>query len=213
MCASRQQRFSVLSFGGDHSITYPLLKAHAKIHGPLAVLHLDSHTDCYRYIDQLEHGTPFWLSIRDGFIDTSAYIQVGIRGPQSTRGEIEEAQELGARVIPIEACVELGTKALVEQIRAHIGDRKLYISLDIDSIDPAYAPGTGTPEVGGFTSFQMLQILRGLNGLNLVGADIVEVNPQYDHGGITSILAANLGFELISLMGNAIRNEAGSVSN
>ena len=121
------------------------------------------------------------------------------------RGEIEEAQALGARVITIEECFELGTKALIEQIRAHIGDRKLYISLDIDSIDPAYAPGTGTPEVGGFSSFQMLQILRGLNGLNLVGADLVEVNPQYDHGGITSILAANLGFELISLMGNAIR--------
>ena len=191
----------VLTLGGDHSITYPLLKAHAQKYGPLAVIHLDSHTDTYQFHDELEHGNPFWLAIRDGYIDTDAYIQVGLRGPQSDAGEMEEAQNLGARTVTIEECFSLGVPALVELMRAHVGNRQVYISLDIDSIDPSYAPGTGTPEVGGFTSFQMLWLLRGLAGLNIVGADLVEVNPHYDSGAITSILAANLAFEQLSLMG------------
>ncbi|MEM7344104.1 MAG: agmatinase [Chloroflexota bacterium] len=191
----------VMAIGGDHSITYPLLQAHAEKYGPLAVLHLDSHTDCYQAINQLEHGTPFWLAIRDGFIDTDAYIQVGIRGPHSARNEFEEARSLGAKLLTIEDCFEMGVPAIIKFIRDTVGERQLYVTLDIDSVDPAYAPGTGTPEVGGFTSFQMLQLVRGLAGLNVVGADQVEVNPHYDHGAITSILAANLIFELLSVMG------------
>lgn len=194
-----------LTLGGDHSITYPLLRAHAEKHGPLAVIHFDSHTDTYQWHPGLEHGNPFWMAIRDGCIDTDAYIQVGLRGPQSDAGEMEEAQNLGARTVTIEECFELGVKNLVKLMRDHVGDRKVYISLDIDSIDPSYAPGTGTPEVGGFTSFQMLWLLRGLAGLNIVGADLVEVNPQYDASAMTSILAANLAFEELCLLGLAKR--------
>ena len=195
----------LIALGGDHSITYPLLRAHAAKYGPLAVIHLDSHTDTYQGLGELEHGNPFYHAMRDGYIDPEAYIQVGIRGPQSEADELEEAQSIGARVVTIEECFSLGIPNLVELIRAHVGDRNIYISLDIDSIDPAYAPGTGTPEVGGFTSFQMLWLLRGLAGLNIVGADLVEVNPHYDSGAITSILAANLVFEQLCLMGLAKR--------
>lgn len=198
------QDVRVMSLGGDHSITYPLLRAHAQKFGPVALIHFDSHTDCYQVIPQLEHGTPFHLAIRDGFVDTDAYVQVGIRGPQSNEDELKEAESLGADVLTIEKCFELGTSAVVDHIRQKIGDRPVYVTLDIDSIDPAYAPGTGTPEVGGFTSFQMLQLVRGLAGLNVIGADLVEVNPHYDHGAITSILAANLAFELLSVMGKKL---------
>ncbi|MFK7800284.1 MAG: agmatinase, partial [Anaerolineae bacterium] len=203
------QDVRVVSLGGDHSITYPLLRAHAQKHGPVALIHFDSHTDCYQMITQLEHGTPFWLAIRDGFIDTDAYIQVGIRGPQSEEGELEEAESLGADILTIEKCFEMGSAEIVKHIRQKIGDRPVYVTLDIDSLDPAYAPGTGTPEVGGFTSFQMLQMVRGLAGLNVIGADVVEVNPHYDHGAITSILAANLAFELLSVMGKKLLNPTG----
>ena len=200
-----KQDVRVMSLGGDHSITYPLLRAHAEKFGPVALVHFDSHTDCYQVIPQLEHGTPFHLAIRDGFVDTSAYVQVGIRGPQSNEGELKEAEDLGADVLTIEKCFEMGTSAIVDHIRQKVGDRPVYVTLDIDSIDPAYAPGTGTPEVGGFTSFQMLQMVRGLAGLNVIGADLVEVNPHYDHGAITSILAANLAFELLSVMGKNLK--------
>ncbi len=199
------QDIRVMSLGGDHSIAYPLLRAHAEKFGPVALIHFDSHTDCYQVIPQLEHGTPFHLAIRDGFVDTEAYVQVGIRGPQSEVGELEEAESLGADVLTIEKCFEMGTSAIVDHIRKKVGNRPVYITLDIDSIDPAYAPGTGTPEVGGFTSFQMLQMVRGLAGLNVIGADLVEVNPHYDHGAITSILAANLAFELLSVMGQGLK--------
>ena len=191
----------LLTLGGDHSITYPLLRAHTEKYGKPAVIHLDSHTDTYQGLGELEHGNPFYLAMKDGYIDPDAYIQVGIRGPQSEAGELAEAESIGARVVTIEECFELGMPALTSLIRQHVGGRQVYLSLDIDSIDPAYAPGTGTPEVGGFTSFQMLTLLRGLKGLNIMGADLVEVNPHYDSGAITSILAANLAFELLCLMG------------
>ena len=191
----------VMAIGGDHSISYALLRAHAQKYGPVAVVHFDSHTDTYRGITELEHDSSFSLAIRDGFIDTNAYIQVGIRAPQGSRNELEDARDLGARVLTIEECFELGIPSLVNTIRHHVGNRPVYVTLDIDAVDPAYAPGTGTPEVGGFNSYQMLHLVRGLAGLNVIGADQVEVNPHYDHGGITSILAANLIFELLSVMG------------
>ncbi len=192
----------LLTLGGDHSITFPLLRAHTEKYGTPAVIHFDSHTDTYQGLgDELEHGNPFFLAMKHGYIDPEAYIQVGIRGPQSEPDELEEAESIGARVVTIEECFELGMKDLGALIRQHVGDRQLYISLDIDALDPAYAPGTGTPEVGGFTSFQMLTLLRSLRGLNIMGADLVEVNPHYDAGAMTAILAANLAFELLCLMG------------
>ena len=189
---------AVIALGGDHSISLPLLRAHGAQHGPLALIHFDSHTDTYS--EAMDHGTPFYHALKEGLVDREAYIQVGIRGPLYEPNEIDVAQALGARVWTIEACMEQGITAVLQDIQQHIGQRKAYVTLDIDSIDPAYAPGTGTPEVGGFTSYQMLQLVRGLRGLNVVGFDLVEVSPPYDHGDITSILAANLLFEFLSLL-------------
>jgi agmatinase/guanidinopropionase len=197
----------LISLGGDHSVTYPLLKAHAEQYGPLAVVHFDAHTDTYRYLETLEHGTPFYLALKEGFIDPAAYIQVGIRGPLWDPTEVADAQELGAKVLTIETCFGIDMSALSGIIQDTIGHRPVYVSLDIDAVDPAFAPGTGTPEVGGFSSYQMLQLVRGLHGLNLVGFDLVEVNPAYDSGDITSILAANLVFEFLSLLALKKRSE------
>ena len=198
------QDVTVIALGGDHSLSLPLLRAHAAKHGPLAVVHFDSHPDMWtREFGEAfpySHGTPFIRAVEEGLIDTSAYIQVGIRGPVSGPEDYPDATRAGAEMITIGQAFEMGTPAVVETIRAKIGIRKVYVTLDIDATDPAYAPGTGTPEVGGFTSFQMLQMVRGLRGLNLVGFDLVEVNPQYDHGDITAILAANLVFEFLSLL-------------
>jgi len=189
----------MISLGGDHSISYPLLKAHAAKYGPLAVVHFDSHCDTeggYR-----NHGTPFADAFESGLIDTDAYVKVGIRGSIFHSEELKNAEGQGARILPIEQCLEAGIPAVIEQIHDIIGDKQVYVSLDIDVVDPAYAPGTGTPEVGGFTSYQILQLVRGLKGLNTVGFDLVEVSPPYDSPGeITSILAANLVFEFLSLM-------------
>jgi agmatinase len=194
---------TVAALGGDHSITLPLLRAHAKKYGPLAVVHFDSHPDTwnFEYLSQpYSHGTPFRRAFEEKLIDPNAYIQVGIRGPTSGPEDLEDARHLGARILTIQETLEMGPEVLAQNIHETIRGHPVYISLDIDVVDPAYAPGTGTPEVGGFTSIQMLGLLRGLKGLNLVGFDLVEVCPPYDHGDITSILAANLVFELLSIM-------------
>lgn len=194
---------SVAALGGDHSISLPLLRAHADKFGPLAVVHFDSHPDTW---DEeydgfpFSHGTPFIRAIEEGLIDTGAYLQIGIRGPTSGINDLQETRRLGAQIIKIEQAFEMGIPAVIQEIKVKMGDRPVYVSLDIDALDPAYAPGTGTPEVGGFTSFQMLQLVRGLKGLNLVGFDLVEVSPPYDPSEITSILAANLAFEYLSLL-------------
>jgi agmatinase/guanidinopropionase len=199
-----EQGVSVIALGGDHSISLPLLRAHAAKYGPLAVTHFDSHPDTW---DQeyegfpYSHGTPFIRAIEEGLIDTSAYLQIGIRGPTSGVNDLRQARQLGAQIIAIEQAFDMSIPAVLQEIQAVMAGRPVYISLDIDALDPAYAPGTGTPEVGGFTSFQMLQLVRGLKGLNLVGFDLVEVSPPYDHSEITSLLAANLVFEFLSLLG------------
>jgi agmatinase/guanidinopropionase len=188
----------VIALGGDHSITLPLLRAHAARFGPLAVVHFDSHTDTES--GKFDHATPFHHAVKEGLLDPEAYVQVGIRGPLFHPNEVKTAKDLGAKVLVIEDCFEMGIPAIIKTICELIGNRQVYVSLDIDAVDPAYAPGTGTPEVGGFTSYQMLQIVRGLRGLDLIGFDVVEVSPPYDSGEITSILAANLVFEFLSLL-------------
>lgn len=193
----------VISLGGDHSIALPLLRAHAEHHGPLAVVHFDSHCDTGspEFAGRpYSHGTPFRYALEEGLIDKSAYLQIGIRGPSSRATYRSDAEALGARVITIDEAFELGMPNVIKEIHTRIGRRRLYVSLDIDAADPAYAPGTGTPEVGGFTSYQLLQLVRGLAGLDLVGCDLVEVSPPYDHGDITAILAANLVFEFLALL-------------
>jgi agmatinase/guanidinopropionase len=189
----------MISLGGDHSISFPLLKAHAARYGPMAVIHFDSHCDTEE--GYCNHGTPFADAFRAGLIDAGAYIKVGIRGPTFHSDELKNAEHQGARIVTIERCLEDGIPAVIEQIHEVIGDKQVYVSLDIDVVDPAYAPGTGTPEVGGLTSYQILQLVRGLKGLNTVGFDLVEVSPPYDSpADITSILAANLAFEFLSLL-------------
>lgn len=198
-----KEGLTVISLGGDHSIALPLLRAHARKYGRLAVIHFDAHPDTWdtEFGDhKYSHGTPFRRAIEEKLIDTSAYIQIGIRGPTSGAQDYKDALELGARMITIDESMRIGLGGILNEIRQRAGDKPIYVTLDIDSIDPAFAPGTGTPEVGGFSSYQMLQVLRGLKGLNLVGFDLVEVSPPFDHSNITSILAANLVFEFLSLL-------------
>ncbi len=194
---------TAITLGGDHTISYPLLRAYAGKYGPLAVVHFDSHPDTWdsEYPGQAySHGTPFRRAIETDLIDRQAYIQIGIRGPISGADDLKKTRQLGAHILTIGQVFEMGIPAAVESIHTLMGERPVYVSLDIDSLDPAYAPGTGTPEVGGFTSYDMLQLVRGLDGLNLVGFDLVEVAPPYDHSDITAILAANLVFEFLSLL-------------
>ncbi|HSR47005.1 MAG TPA: agmatinase [Anaerolineales bacterium] len=193
---------TVIALGGDHSTTLPLLRAHHARFGPLSVVHFDAHPDTWpkEFGDRpYSHGTSFRRAIEEGLIRSGGYVQVGIRGPTTDADDLPEARRLGARVLGIDEVFDLGIPAVLEIIRA-AANGPTYISLDIDSADPAYAPGTGTPEVGGLSSYNLLHLVRGLRGLDLVGFDLVEVSPPYDHGQITSILAANLVFEMLSLV-------------
>ena len=193
----------VITLGGDHSIALPLLRAHASKYGRLAVIHFDAHPDTWdtEFGEQkYSHGTPFRRAIEEKLIDTSAYIQIGIRGPTSGRKDYEDAIALGARMITIDEAMRLGLGGLLNEIRRRVEGKPVYVTLDIDSLDPAFAPGTGTPEIGGLSSYQMQQLLRGLKGLNLVGFDLVEVSPPFDHANLTAITAANLVFEFLALL-------------
>lgn len=193
----------VITLGGDHSIALPLLRAHASKYGRLAVIHFDAHPDTWdtEFGEQkYSHGTPFRRAIEEKLIDTSAYLQIGIRGPTSGRKDYEEAIALGARMITIDEAMRLGLGGLLNEIRRRVEGKPVYVTLDIDSLDPAFAPGTGTPEIGGLSSYQMQQLLRGLKGLNLVGFDLVEVSPPFDHANLTAITAANLVFEFLALL-------------
>ncbi len=204
-----QSGCTLISLGGDHSTALPLLRAHAKHYGPVNVVHIDAHIDTWEAEFEsvpYSHGTPFRYALQEGLIRKDGYIQVGIRGPVSGENDYAEALALGARMITIHEVMEKGILAVVEEIQQRI-QGPLYISLDIDSADPAYAPGTGTPEVGGLSSYQLLQLVRGLHGLDIIGADVVEVSPPYDHGDITSVLAANLVFEYLSLLALRKRDE------
>lgn len=193
---------TMLTLGGDHSITLPLLRAHAHKYGPLAVIHFDAHPDTWDHefgSNKFSHGTGFRRALEEKLIDNTAYVQIGIRGPTIGPDDYADAIDLGARMITLDEAFFMGIPAVISTIRNHVGDRPVYLSFDIDALDPAFAPGTGTPEVGGFTSQQVLQMLRGLVGLNFIGFDLVEVAPPFDHSGITSILAANLAFEFLAL--------------
>jgi agmatinase len=194
---------TLITLGGDHSITLPLLREHARKHGPVAVVHFDAHPDTWdsEYPGQpYSHGTPFIRAIEERLIQTDAYVQIGIRGPTGGPQDYADALRLGARMITLD---EFRTRTLpdvITEVRNRVGGRPVYVTLDIDCVDPAFAPGTGTPEVGGLTSYEILQMIRGLKGLNCIGFDLVEVSPPYDVAGITAILAANLVFEYLSLL-------------
>lgn len=190
-----------IAIGGDHSITLPVLRALARRHGPLSLVHFDSHPDTWgEYAGSYHyHGSTFRRAIEEGIVDGARLIQIGIRGPIYARDDFEFHAEHGLEVIRIGDVKEQGVARALERV-ARLRGRPLYLSFDIDAVDPAYAPATGTPEVGGLTSYEALCLVRGLRDLDLIGADIVEVAPPYDGpGAITSLLAANLLFEIVSL--------------
>lgn len=192
-----------IGLGGDHSITLALMRAVAKKHGPLAMVHFDSHADINDEVfgQKYNHGTPFRRSLEEGIVDASKSIQVGMRGSLYDPNEHRIAEEeLGYKLIPAHKMVDMGFDAVIEEIKARVGNHPVFLTFDIDFVDPAYAPGTGTPEVGGFTSRETLYMLRKLKDLNFVAFDVVEVAPAYDHGEITSYMAANICFEYISML-------------
>ncbi|GAA4476715.1 agmatinase [Enteractinococcus fodinae] len=196
----------VITVGGDHTIAYPSLKEVSERHGPVAVLHFDAHLDTWdTYFGQpLTHGTPFRRASEDGFIDKTASMHVGIRGPLYGKEDLEDDNRLGFAIVTSEYIEEEGVAAAIDRVRERIGDKPLYISVDIDILDPAHAPGTGTPEAGGLTSRELLRMLRALTDLNIVGADVVEVAPAYDHAQITGVAAAHVVYELMTAMAQGL---------
>ena len=188
--------------GGDHSITLAELRAAAKKYGPVALVHFDSHSDlCDEVFGQkYNHGTPFRRALEENLMDASHSIQVGMRGSLYDPDEHKMAAELGMKLIPAHKVREMGLKTLVKTILERVGDKPCFLTFDIDFVDPAYAPGTGTPEVGGFTSLEALELVRNIKDLNFVGFDLVEVLPAYDHGEINAYLAANIVFEYLSIL-------------
>jgi agmatinase len=190
-----------LSVGGDHSITLPILRSLARRHGRLGLVHFDAHPDTWDeyFGSKYFHGTTFRRAIEEGLVDGRRLVQIGIRGPLYGADDFDFHRQHGLEAIRIEQVKERGTAWVAERLQRLQGGA-VYCSFDIDAVDPAYAPATGTPEVGGLTSFEALTLVRALSGLDLIGADLVEVSPPYDGPGqITSLLAANLLFELLSI--------------
>lgn len=189
-----------LSVGGDHSITLPVLRAIGKHHGPVAMVHIDAHCDTGGPFEacRFHHGGPFRHAVLEGVLDPERTIQIGIRGSSETLWEF--SYDSGMTVIHAEEMAAMGIEAVIEKARALVGHRPVYVSFDIDSLDPAFAPGTGTPEVGGLTTREAQAILRGLKGMDIIGADVVEVAPQYDPSTNTAHAGAQMLFELLSLI-------------
>jgi len=184
---------AMLTLGGDHFISYPLLKAHARRHGPLALVHFDAHSDTWPDEEgqRIDHGTMFWHAAREGLVDPACSVQIGLR---TTNDDNPGFAILDARQVQRQ-----GTEAVIAAIRQRVGERPVYLTFDIDCLDPAYAPGTGTPVCGGLSTLQALEILGGLRGINLVGMDLVEVAPAYDHADITALAGATLAMEMLCL--------------
>lgn len=191
----------LLTIGGDHTIALPLLRVAAERHGPVALLHFDAHLDTWDtyFGAEYTHGTPFRRAFEEGLIDTEALSHVGTRGPLYGRRDLEEDRRFGFGIVTASDVYHQGVREVIAKLKDRVGDRPLYVSVDIDVLDPAHAPGTGTPEAGGLSSRELLEILRGLVGLNIVGADVVEVSPAYDHAQITGVAASHVGYDLLSL--------------
>lgn len=191
-----------LTGGGDHLCTLPILRALAK-DGPVGMVHFDSHTDLFHsYFNgtMYTHGTPFRRAVEEGLLDPERVVMIGIRGTAYDNEDRDFADSVGIRVIPIEEVHARGVDDVMEEAREIAGQGATYVSYDIDFVDPAFAPGTGTPEVGGPNSYQALQVVRALQGLNIIGADLVEVSPPFDPSGATAYLGASIMFELLCVM-------------
>ena len=194
---------TLVTVGGDHTIALPLLRAVcAKFGGPVTVLHFDAHLDTWDtyFGADYTHGTPFRRASEEGLIDKESSMHLGTRGPLYDARDLIDDKALGFQVVTSDHFDTEGTAGIGERIRSRVHDRPVYVSIDIDVLDPAFAPGTGTPEAGGVSSRELLTVLRGLRGLNLVGFDVVEVAPAYDHAQITGIAAAHLVYDMVSLL-------------
>ena len=192
-----------IAAGGDHLTTLPMMRAVAKSHGPLGLIHFDAHSDTndvYFGNNRLTHGTPFRRAVEEGVLDPGRTVQIGIRGSLYDPREHDWARAQGIRIIYMEECVARGLAEVMAEACAIAGSGATYVSFDIDCLDPAFAPGTGTPEIGGFTSREAQAMLRALGGVRIVGADVVEVAPPFDVGGITALAGATMMFELLCLV-------------
>lgn len=196
-----------VAMGGDHSITLPILRAIAARHGPVALVHVDAHADVNdeMFGERETHGTVFRRAYEEGLINPSKTYQIGLRGTGYAASDFTEAQGWGFKQYQAHELWFQSLTPLGEQIRDEIGDAPTYVTYDIDSLDPAFAPGTGTPEIGGLSTPQALQLIRALNGLNIVGCDLVEVSPPYDTSGNTALTGANLLYELLCVLPGVVR--------
>jgi guanidinobutyrase len=188
-----------LTLGGDHTLTWPVLRAIRERHGPVALIHVDAHADVSdeMFGEKVAHGCPFRRAWEDDCLINDKVFQIGLRGTGYAPGDFDWGREQGWTVVQAEACWHRSLAPLMEEVRETIGDAPVYLTFDIDSLDPAFAPGTGTVEPGGLTTVQALEIVRGARGLNLVGADLVEVSPPYDPTGNTALIGANLLYEML----------------
>lgn len=200
----------LVTLGGDHTIALPLLRAAAAKHGPVALLHFDAHLDTWDTYQGAEytHGTPFRRAVEEGIVDTEAICHVGTRGPLYGIRDLEDDRRMGFGIHTSADVHRMGIDETVARLRERIGNRPLYVSLDIDVLDPAHAPGTGTPEAGGLSSLVLLEVLRGLAGLNIVGADVVEVAPSYDHAEVTGVAASHVAYDFTTLIARSLTADA-----
>ncbi|XP_037539733.1 agmatinase, mitochondrial-like [Nematolebias whitei] len=191
-----------LTMGGDHTISYPILQAVAEKHGPVGLIHVDAHADTSDMIlgEKIGHGTPFRRCVEEGLLDCKRVVQIGLRGSGYSADAYEWSRAQGFRVVQAEECWFKSLAPLMSEVRTQMGSGPVYLSFDIDGLDPGFAPGTGTPEIAGLTPIQGVEIIRGCRGLNLVGCDLVEVSPPYDTTGNTSLTGANLLFEMLCVL-------------
>ena len=201
-----------LTAGGDHLITLPIMRAIARDR-PLGMVHFDAHTDTndsYFGAHKYTHGTPFRRAVEEGLLDPKRTVQIGIRGSLYNRSDYDFVRETGIRTIVIEEYFKMGVDAVIAEARRVVGDRPTYVSFDVDGLDPVYAPGTGTPEIGGFSSFEAQAMVRGLRGLDLVGGDVVEVAPPLDPSGSTALVGATMMFEILCVLADALDRRRGT---
>ena len=191
-----------MTMGGDHTLTLPILRAIAKKHGPVALVHVDAHADIndHMFGEAIAHGTPFRRAVEEGLLDGPRVTQIGVRGTGYAADDFDWSRDQGFRVVQAEECWHQSLTPLMAEIRAQMGDGPVYLTFDIDALDPGFAPGTGTPEICGLTTPQAVQLIRGLRGLNIVGCDLVEVSPPYDTSGNTALTAANLLYEMLCIL-------------
>ena len=194
-----------MTIGGDHTIILAILRSLYKKHGPIAVIHFDAHLDTWDtyFGAPYTHGTPFRRAAEEGLLDLESCMHIGIRGPLYSKQDLTDDASFGFQIVHTDDIDTMGAEAIIEKLVKRVAGKPTYVSIDVDVMDPAFAPGTGTPEAGGLSSRELLRLVRGLDRVKLIGADVVEVSPAYDHAQITGIAAANLVYDLITVMAKA----------